>query len=77
VGKLSCPHPVPPFDSKKKMPEATINKKKVDPIGDNDNTSGYANNEIDTSSTDHHVTMTTLEVEDKRKKDTYIFTLQN
>jgi hypothetical protein len=59
------------------MPEATINKKNVDPIGDNDNTSGYANNEINTSSTDHHATMTTLEVEDKRKKGTYIFTLQN
>jgi hypothetical protein len=47
----------------------------VDPIGDNDNTSGYANNEINTSSTDHHATTTTLEVEDKRKKKALISSL--
>ena len=50
------------------MSDATINKKDVDPISNNDNAPGYANNEINTSSTDHRVTMTTLEVEDKGKK---------
>ena len=48
------------------MSDATINKKDVDPISNNDNASGHANNEINTSSTDHRVTMTTLE--DKGKK---------
>ena len=49
------------------MSDATINKKDVDPISNKDDASGYGNNEINTSSTDHRVTMTTLEVEDKGK----------
>jgi len=53
------------------MSDATINKKDVDPIGNNDNASGYANKEISTSSTEL-VTMTTLEVDDKAKKKGYL-----
>ena len=49
------------------MSDATINKKDVDPISNNDNASGSANNEINTSSTDHRVTMKT-----RVKKDTYL-----
>lgn len=51
---------------------ATINKKNVDSIDDNDNTSGYANNDINTSCADHHVTMTTIEVEERARKKRHL-----